>query len=58
MKFRQEPLVNVRHLVNLVDIVAAVESSRNGENALIRWINQFLINILHILVLPDNHISS
>jgi hypothetical protein len=47
LKFRQEPLVDVSHLPDLVGTVALVESGCNGEYALVRRADQLLVNILH-----------
>jgi hypothetical protein len=47
LKFRQEPLVDVSRLPDLVDTVALVESGCNGEYALVRRVDQLLVNIFH-----------
>jgi hypothetical protein len=51
LKFRQEPLVDISHLPDLVDTVALVESGCNGEYTLVRRVDQLLVDILHKVVL-------
>jgi hypothetical protein len=38
---------HLSHLPDLVDTVALVESGCNGEYALVRMVDQLLVNILH-----------
>lgn len=54
VELRQEPLVNIGHLVNLVDTVTPVECGGDGEYALIRRVDQFFINIFDELVLEQH----
>ena len=51
LELGQEPLVNVRHLPDLVDAVAAVERGVDSEDALVRWVHQLLVDVLHKVVL-------
>lgn len=57
VKFRQKPFVDVGHLMDLIDGVATMECGRNGEDTLVRGIDQFLVNIFHVLVLKCPVIS-
>ena len=47
----QEPLVDVGHLPDLLHAVAAMEGSRNGEDALIRRVHELLVDIFDVVVL-------
>ena len=47
----EEPLVNVSHLVDLLDRVTAMEGRRDRKDTLIRRINELLVNIFHKVVL-------
>lgn len=51
LQLGQEPLVDLRHLPDLVDRIPTMERRRNRKNPLIRRIDELLINILHIIVL-------
>jgi len=51
MQTVQEPLVNVRHLPNLVYRVAEVECSIDSEDTLVSGVLQLLVNILDKVVL-------
>ena len=53
MQTAEEPFVNVGHLVDLVDRVAAVEGSRDGENALVGGVDELLVNVLNKIVLQQ-----
>ena len=57
LEFREEPLVNVRHLPDLDHRVPAMERRRDRKNALIRRVDELLINILDIVVLHPHPIS-
>ena len=47
----QEPLVDVGHLPDLLHAVSTGERGMNGENALVRRIDELLINIFYNIVL-------
>ena len=51
LELGEEPLVDVGHLPDLLHAVSTGERSMNGENALVRRIDEFLINIFHNIVL-------
>ena len=49
----EEPLVDVGHLPNLLYAVSTRESGMNGENALVRRIDELLIDIFYNIVLLE-----
>jgi hypothetical protein len=49
----EEPVVNVRHPVNLLDRIPAVESVGNGKYPFVSWLDEFLVDIVNIFVLPN-----
>lgn len=51
LELREEPLVDVRHLPDLVDAVPTVESRRDSEDTLIGRIDELLIDVLDEVVL-------
>jgi hypothetical protein len=51
VELRQEPLIDVGHLVNFVDAVATMECGGDGKDALVRRVDQFFVDILNKLVL-------
>jgi len=50
-ELRQKPFVNVGHLMYFFDAITTMECSRNREDALIRWIDQLLVDVFNVLVL-------
>jgi hypothetical protein len=52
-KLRQEPLVDVRHLPNLLDTIAQMEGGSDGKDALIGGIRKLLVNVLDKFVLQE-----
>jgi hypothetical protein len=51
LQLREEPLVDVRYLPNLVDRVPAVECGRDCEDALVSRVDKLLVDVLHVVVL-------
>lgn len=51
MEFNQEPFVDISHLPDLVDAISAMERGGNGKNPFVSWIDELLVNILHIIIL-------
>jgi len=51
VKLIQKPTVDIRHLPNLLDAVATMESSRNCEYSLVCRIDKLFIDVLHEVVL-------
>ena len=49
--FVEEPLVNVGHLLDLIDAVAAVKCSRDREYALVVRVDKLIVNVFNIVVL-------
>ncbi len=54
----QEPLVDIRHLPDLVDAVSPMESSVNGKHTLIGRVDKLFVDILDIVVLQKHQQSS
>lgn len=50
-ELRQEPPVNVRHLMNFFNAITTMECSGNCEDALIRRIDQLLIDVFDVFIL-------
>lgn len=50
----QEPLVNVGHLMNLLDAVSPVEGGGNSKYAFVSGVDQLFVNVLHKFVLNTN----
>jgi hypothetical protein len=46
LELRQEPLVDVRHLPDLLDAVPAMEGGGDGKDTLVGRVHEFLVNIL------------
>lgn len=51
LQLRQEPSIDVGHLPDLLNGIALVECGGESEDALVRGIGQFLIDVLHQIVL-------
>ena len=58
VKLRQEPLVYIGHLPDLVDRVATVESSRNRKDTLVSRIDELLVDILNEIILYSCSLES
>jgi len=54
----QEPFIDITHLPDLVNTISPMESRRNREYTLVRWVNEFLIDILNKVVLQTAIISN
>ena len=54
LQLRQEPLVNVRHLTNLVDTIAPVKGRSDGKYTLVGGIQELFVNIRNVIVLQGN----
>jgi len=50
-ELRQKPFVNVGHMMYFFDAITTMKCSRDREDALIRWIDQLLVDVLNVLVL-------
>ena len=46
LQFRQEPLVDVGHLPDLIDRIATMEGGGDGKDALVGRVYELLVNIL------------
>ena len=57
LELGEEPLVDIRHLPDLLDAVPTVEGRGDRKDALVRWVHQLLINVLHKVVLPTTRQS-
>lgn len=51
VKLRQEPLVDVGHLPDLIDAVPAMERGRDGEYALVCGVDKLFVDVFNIIVL-------
>lgn len=49
----EEPVINVRHQMNLLDRISAVESVGNGKDPFISWLDELLVDVINIFVLLD-----
>lgn len=47
----EEPVINVRHQMNLLDGISAMESVGNGKDPFVSWLDEFLVDIINIFVL-------
>ena len=55
-QFCQEPLVDISYLPDFVHAISPVEGRRNRKDPFIRWVDEFLIYILHKVILQTgNH---
>ncbi len=50
VEFVEEPLVDVSHLPDLIDAVAAVEGSRDGEYALVGGVDKLIVDVFNIVI--------
>ena len=57
LQLREEPSVDVRHLPDLLDGVAAVERGRDREDTLVSGVNELLVDILDEVVLDCPNVS-
>lgn len=55
VEFVEEPLVDVGHLPDLIDAVAAVKCSRDGEYALVGGVDKFIVDVFNIVILRLAH---
>jgi hypothetical protein len=54
-KFRQEPFIDISYLPDLVNAIASVKSRRNRKDTLVRWINEFLVDVFDKVVLRTGY---
>jgi hypothetical protein len=50
----EEPLVDVGHLPDLVDTVAAMERRRNSKEALVGGVDELFVDVLDKVILEQN----
>lgn len=51
LELPEEPLVDVGHLVDLVDGVASSERGSDGEESLVGRVPDLVVDVLHVVVL-------
>lgn len=51
LQLREEPFIDISHLPDLLHCVPLVECGSEGEEALVRGVYEFFINILDEIVL-------
>ena len=51
MELRQEPLVDVGHLPHFVNTISTMKRRGNREYTLVGWVDEFLINVFHEIIL-------